>query len=310
MRTVVVVTWLLVATVLVAAQGEDALPGAISQVDKSVVTVKVHPARGKERIASGFIVAADGYIVTNAHAVGESDKVTVKLADGSELVGAVTARSADADIALIKVERTHLPAVQFGSAATLRKGQEVAALGAPLGLEHSATRGSVSNPQREHKGRKYIQIDAALNPGSSGGPLINADGLVVGMNTLVVSGAEKVGFAIPAEDICKFLDEKKVAYSVSFGAARPEEPSAGAKPGEGEKPEPVEREEQPALPLSALWTVVGVSVVVSLVMGVLAGSLAARAAVRRIAWQAVQRRPAGPPAAQQDDLSDIDIQLY
>lgn len=309
MHRVVMVTWVLALGMVVAAQDDDALPDAISQVDRSVVTVKVHQAAGKERIASGFIVASEGYIVTNAHVVGESKKAVIKLADGSELTGTVVARSSDADIALIKVERSHLPAVQFGSAEVLRKGQQVAALGAPLGLEHSATRGSVSNPQREHKGRKYIQIDVALNPGSSGGPLINAEGLVVGMNTMIAAGAEKVGFAIPAEEICKFLDENEVAYSASFGPARPEKPSAGAEPAE-EKAEPTEPEEQPALPLSALWTVVGVSLVVSLVMGVLAGSLAARATVRRLAWQAAPRRPSGPPAAQQEDLSDIDIQLY
>jgi len=307
MRAVVMVVWL--AVVIAAAHADDAFPGAISQVDKSVVTVKVRSVGGKERVASGFIVAPDGYIVTNSHVVGNSGKAIVKLADGSELTGTVTARSSDADIALIKVERSHLPAVQFGSAKALRKGQEVAAVGAPLGLEHSATRGSVSNPQRERDGRRYIQIDVALNPGSSGGPLINSEGLVVGMNTMVAAGAEKVGFAIPAEEICKFLDGNKVAYSVSFGPAAAEEPSAGAKPAK-EEPEPTEPEEGPGLPLSVLGTVVGVSLVVSLVMGVLAGSLAARAAVRRLAWQAAPRRPTGPTAGQQDDLSDIDIQLY
>ncbi|MCX7597521.1 MAG: hypothetical protein N2512_01445, partial [Armatimonadetes bacterium] len=105
---------------------------------------------------------------------------------------------------------------------------------------------------------------------------------VIGMNTMVAAGAEKVGFAIPAEEICKFLDGNKVGYSVSFGPTEPEKPSGETAPGK-ERPVPVESEEEAPTPLSVLWTVVGVSLVVSLVGGVLAGSLAARATVRRLA---------------------------
>jgi S1-C subfamily serine protease len=295
----------------------DDLPAAIQRVDDAVVTITASASGGKSSIGSGFVVEPGGSIVTNTHVVGSSNKVTVKLTDGSEVPGTVAARAADADIALVKIERAHLPSVQFGAAATLRKGEEVAALGSPLGLEGSASRGVVSNPRQEVQGKTYIQIDVGLNPGNSGGPLINAQGLVVGMNTKIASGAQNVGFAIPAEDVCKFLDEQGVAYSASMapaegGAAKGGKAAPGkAGPKAAPAPAAPEQPETPEGPFKSPWMVLVASAVISLVIGVLAGTLAARAAVKSIARQVVTTQ-GGPPMAggPPEDLSDVDIKLY
>ena len=314
------------ATLCLLSAGD--LPDAIERVDDAVVTIRA----GADKVGSGFIVSSNGHILTNSHVLGDAKTVKVRLADGSELGGQVLAKSGKTDIAVVKVERKNLPTVQFGSSKSLRKGEEVAALGAPLGLDRSVTRGVVSNPRQEQDGKVYIQTDAALNPGNSGGPLINGYGLVVGMNARVAAKAENVGFAIPSEDLMNFLDEHNLSYSVAFtekGEAKEAEAEPSTAPEEEgpaeEKAEPSPPAAEPAIPegegpaqanAPTLWSVVLVSAVVSLVIGLLSGTIAARLTVRNLAMQAVQREapPAAPRGGQQpppnDDLSDVDIQLY
>ncbi len=310
------------------------LPDAIERVDGAVVTILA----GGDKVGAGFVVSPQGYIATNSHVVGDAETVKVRLRDGSEVEGKVVAKSADRDVAAVKIERRNLPTVQLGSSKSLRTGEEVAALGAPLGLEHSVTRGVVSNPHQEQDGKVFIQTDAALNPGNSGGPLINSSGLVVGMNAKVAAKAENVGFAIPVEEVGAFLDDEGITHSVAFTDEEPagEATTEDQKPADSEKgkttkgdeeakgPEPAKpspTEEEPSSPLSGapnLWTVVLVSAAVSLVIGVLSGTLAARLAVQRLATQVVQAGgPPTPPAAgggaqppPDQDLSDLDIELY
>ncbi len=161
------------------------------------------PTMGGE--GSGFIVRPDGYIVTNDHVVGGFDKVKVILKDGREFAGKVT-RAEDSDIALVKIDAKDLPTLSFANSDKVRPGQLSMAVGAPFGLTNSVTVGHVSALGREQQieGRLYptlIQTDTAINMGNSGGPLVNIDGQVIGVNTAIYSPSgvnSGIGFAIPA----------------------------------------------------------------------------------------------------------------
>lgn len=155
---------------------------------------------------SGFIFRKDGYIITNDHVVADADKVTVTLRDGREYVGKVT-RAKDFDIALIKIEADNLPTLTFSDSSTVRPGEFAMALGAPFGLENSVTVGHISalhRAERVIEDRVYadlIQTDTSINRGNSGGPLINVDGQVIGINTAIFSPtgtSAGIGFAIPS----------------------------------------------------------------------------------------------------------------
>ncbi|MCG6927817.1 MAG: trypsin-like peptidase domain-containing protein [Acidobacteria bacterium] len=156
------------------------------------------PRRGE---GSGFIVDSEGYILTNHHLVPGPARVRVRLADKRELVARRVGSDASTDLALLKVEARGLPAVPLGDSDRLRVGDWVCAIGNPLEFDHTVTVGVVSS-----KGRKifnesfdsYIQTDAAINPGSSGGPLVNLRGEAVGISAAISSEAEGIGFAIPS----------------------------------------------------------------------------------------------------------------
>jgi serine protease Do len=169
---------------------------------------------------SGFIIRSDGYIMTNDHVVGGADKVKVTMKDGREYDGKVI-RAQDSDIAIVKIEAKDLPALAFGDSSKLRPGQMCMAVGAPFGLTNSVTFGHISALGRvsnipdmslELQGRRYpdmIQTDAAINMGNSGGPLLNVDGQVVGVNTAIYSPtgvSAGIGFAIPSNQ-AKFIGD-------------------------------------------------------------------------------------------------------
>ncbi len=180
------------------------------------------PAHGGE--GSGVIFRPDGYIVTNDHVVGGFDKVTVLLHDGRQLVGKVT-RAEDSDIAVVKIDAKNLPTIPFGDSSKVRPGQFAMAIGSPFGFESSVTIGHVSALNRHNQipdpmsglVRVYpelIQTDASINMGNSGGPLIDVDGEVIGINSSILSptgGAVGVGFAITSNQarlIAEMLIEK------------------------------------------------------------------------------------------------------
>jgi serine protease Do len=154
---------------------------------------------------SGFIVSPDGYILTNAHVVQEADQVTVKLVDRREFRAKVIGIDERTDIAVVKIDAHNLPVVKFGDARKLRPGQWVVAIGSPFGFENSATAGIVSATARSLPSDNYvpfIQTDVAVNPGNSGGPLFNAKGEVVGVNSQIFSqtgGYMGLSFAIPID---------------------------------------------------------------------------------------------------------------
>ena len=165
------------------------------------------PGRNQRRavrgLGSGFVINADGYVLTNHHVVDGASDIRVKFADGREIPGKVVGGDAKTDLALLKVEATGLPVIPLGDSAKLEVGEPVMAVGNPFGLEQTVTTGIVSAMSRAIGAGPYddfIQTDASINPGNSGGPLINARGEVIGVNTAIASGnggSVGIGFAIP-----------------------------------------------------------------------------------------------------------------
>jgi serine protease Do len=155
-------------------------------------------------IGSGFIVSPDGYVLTNAHVVNDASEVTVKLTDRREFTAKVVGVDKRSDVALIKIAATGLPTVRFGDSSHLRPGQWVVAIGSPFGFENSVTAGVVSATARplDENYVPFIQTDAAVNPGNSGGPLFNVNGEVIGINSQIYSrtgGYMGMSFAIPID---------------------------------------------------------------------------------------------------------------
>jgi len=160
------------------------------------------PARGE---GSGFIVGADGTILTNAHVVADAREVTVRLTDRREFTAKVVGVDPQSDVAVIKIDGKDLPTVRIGDPAKLRPGEWVVAIGSPFGFDNSVTAGIVSALSRSLPDGQYtpfIQTDAAVNPGNSGGPLFNMAGEVVGINSQIYSrtgGFMGISFAIPID---------------------------------------------------------------------------------------------------------------
>jgi serine protease Do len=172
---------------------------------------QVPPRRGQERepeaqaVGSGFIIGADGHVITNAHVVDGADEVTVRLSDKREFRAKVLGADKRTDIALLKIEAKDLPKVTIGDPDKLRVGEWVVAIGKPFGLENTMTAGIVSAKGRDLPQENlvpFIQTDVAINPGNSGGPLFNMKGEVVGINSLIYSrtgGYMGLAFAIPID---------------------------------------------------------------------------------------------------------------
>ncbi|MCC2634102.1 MAG: peptidase [Ramlibacter sp.] len=164
-------------------------------------------------MGSGFIVGADGVILTNAHVVRDATEVMVKLTDRREFRAKVLGSDAKTDVAVLKIEASNLPTVTLGSTDSLRAGEWVLAIGAPFGFENTVTAGVVSAKGRslpDDSSVPFIQTDVAVNPGNSGGPLFNARGEVIGINSQIYSqsgGYQGVSFAIPIEVANRIKDQ-------------------------------------------------------------------------------------------------------
>ena len=220
------------------------------------------PRNESRSLGSGFIISADGYILTNAHVVDGADEINVKLTDKRELKAKIIGADRRTDIALIKVEASGLPMVRFGDAGKLKVGEWVLAIGSPFGFENTVTAGIVSAKGRslpqESNFVPFIQTDVAINPGNSGGPLFNLRGEVVGINSQIYSrtgGFMGLSFAIPSDvalDVQQQLKDKgRVArgrigvviqevtrdLATSFGLDRPR----GALVNSVEKGSPADR---------------------------------------------------------------------
>jgi S1-C subfamily serine protease len=153
---------------------------------------------------SGFVISTDGYIITNNHVIEDADVIRVAFAGGEEMTGALIGADPSTDIAVIKVYGGDLKTLQFANSDLIEPGQIAIAIGNPLGLQHTVTAGVVSATGRSLRATNgrliddIIQTDAALNPGNSGGPLVNSEGKVIGVNTAVISSAQGLCFAVSA----------------------------------------------------------------------------------------------------------------
>jgi serine protease Do len=172
-------------------------------------------------VGSGFILSADGFIMTNAHVVDGADEVIVTLTDKRELKAKIIGADKRTDVAVIKVEATGLPAVKIGDPNRVRVGEWVMAIGSPFGLENTVTAGIVSAKARETGDfLPFIQTDVAINPGNSGGPLLNMRGEVVGINSQIYSrsgGFQGISFAIPIDEAVRVSDQLRATGRVVRG---------------------------------------------------------------------------------------------
>ncbi len=195
-------------------------------------------------VGSGFIVSADGYVMTNAHVVEGADEVIVTLPDRREFKAKIVGSDRRTDVAVVKVDASGLPAVKIGDVNKLKVGEWVVAIGSPFGLENTVTAGIVSAKQRDTGDfLPFIQTDVAINPGNSGGPLLNLRGEVVGINSQIYSrsgGFMGISFAIPIDEAVRVSDQlrqhgrvirgrigvqiapvtKEVAEAIGLGEAR------------------------------------------------------------------------------------------
>jgi serine protease Do len=174
-------------------------------------------------LGSGFIISADGYILTNAHVVDGADEVTVRLTDKREFKARIIGADKRTDVALIRIEASGLPAVKLADPAQLKTGEWVVAIGSPFGFDNSVTAGIVSAKGRSLPQENYvpfIQTDVAINPGNSGGPLFNLRGEVVGINSQIYSrsgGYMGVSFAIPIDVAMEVQQQLRASGRVSRG---------------------------------------------------------------------------------------------
>jgi serine protease Do len=187
------------------------------------------PPEGGEReqrprgVGSGFIIDADGHIVTNHHVIDSTKNVEVTLSDGRTFPARVVGSDAETDVALIKIDATGLPVVPLGASGELKVAEPVMAIGNPFGLDHSVSVGIVSAMGRfigQGRFDDFIQTDAAINPGNSGGPLINTRGEAVGINSAIVSrggGFQGIGFAIPVDLAKPILGQLRATGKVTRG---------------------------------------------------------------------------------------------
>eukprot|EP01030_Chromulinospumella_sphaerica_P006405 gene6405-6264_t len=172
-------------------------------------------------VGSGFILTADGVVMTNAHVVEGADEVIVTLADKREFKARIVGADKRTDVAVVKIEASGLPAVKVGDVSRLKVGEWVMAIGSPFGLENTVTAGIVSAKQRDTGDYlPFIQTDVAINPGNSGGPLINMRGEVVGINSQIYSrsgGFMGISFAIPMDEAMRVSEQLRASGRVTRG---------------------------------------------------------------------------------------------
>lgn len=190
----------------------QAIVKVIEKVSPAVVNIDISQAVGfsfftgfqeVKGVASGFIFTPDGYILTNSHVTHQANKLTVTLADRRQFIAEMVGEDPQTDLAVIRIPERNLPMLEFGDSDKLKVGQPVMAIGNPLGFGHSVTSGVVSALGRSlrsfsgHLMDNIIQTDAPLNPGSSGGPLVDIYGKTIGVNTAIIQGAQGICFSIP-----------------------------------------------------------------------------------------------------------------
>ena len=201
-----------------AAQCAEPFTALFERVSPSVISIqamKINKERPQRRfetiVGSGFFIERDGYALTNAHVVDGAASLSVTLDNGDKVPARTIGLDPVLDLALIRVEgKNNLTIARLGDSATLRVGEEVVAIGNPIGLDQTMTRGIVSGLNRLLPGvsdQPMIQTDAPINPGNSGGPLVDRCGAVVGINTFISEEAQSIGFAVPMNAVKAVLKD-------------------------------------------------------------------------------------------------------
>lgn len=227
-------------------------------------------------LGSGFAVG-ENCIVTNAHVITNPKNITVVTYGGTEYQASVLGINEDEDIAVLVVENVSFPYLTIADISTMKTGDDIYAIGAPKGMAYTLTKGGVSAKERMIGNKSYIQIDAAINEGNSGGPLLNDAGQVLGMNTLKMSDSEGIGLAIPVNRICEYLKslgiELNTAGNVVSSVDVPEEisPTEPAEPTNSEEEKTDHDLVEPATPFITYiaFGVAGLSFIGNIVLAVL-----------------------------------------
>ena len=213
----------LVSSTSTIERSPDSVAGLAARVLPSVVSIETTSADGGAT-GSGFVIDANGYLLTNNHVVADSITIKVLLNDGREFAARILGRDESYDLAVLKIEASGLKALQFGDSEKVQVGDPVIAIGSPLGLSGTVTQGIISAKNRpvtagddeSDSATSFIsalQTDAAINPGNSGGPLVDATGAVIGVNSAIASlgssgsGSIGLGFAIPINQARKTADQ-------------------------------------------------------------------------------------------------------
>lgn len=197
------------------------MPGMPQQRQRKMPTPKEKERTVPRGVGSGFFISSDGYILTNNHVVADSNGIFVTLTNGKEYKAKVIGTDPRTDIALIKIDAKDMPPLQIGDSNQLKKGQWVLAIGSPFGLDSTVTAGIVSAINRDTGDYlPFIQTDVAVNPGNSGGPLINLAGQVVGINSQIISqsgGFMGISLAIPIDEVMRVVEQLKAHGKVTRG---------------------------------------------------------------------------------------------
>lgn len=188
------------------------IPGIFDSQSPAVVLVAAVGAQNRIcRFGSGFVLRPDALIVTNSHVIDDASKIVVTLASGQILSGVVLVyQDRDRDLAVLSADGKNLPVVRLGDSDEVKVGEDVIAIGNPEGLQNTLTKGVISGIRKDSRGRTYLQTTTPMSEGSSGGPLINMRGQVVGVAVSILWDAQNINFAIPINDVKDVLARVKV----------------------------------------------------------------------------------------------------
>ena len=225
-----------------------------------------------DSLGSGFSIGKD-CIITNAHVIDNPNKVIVKTYSGEEYAAFVVGIDQEQDIAVLGVDGVEFPYLTIAESSSMKTGDDIYAIGAPKSMAYTLTKGVISAQNREISGNKYIQIDAAINEGNSGGPLLNDAGQVLGINTLKMSDSEGIGLAIPMETVKTFLLTLSLEVNESgnvSGEVKPPNSSYDATDNTKEKDEKINDEDdnQASIPLIVACVIAVFSLIGNIVLSV------------------------------------------